>query len=186
VTSTAQTAVSTYLTALQDPNALVNSQALADLKAKLEEATDPLERLMLRQELLDTQEPPSLPVLEAEFITHAKAWADESGITAKVFLIEGVSPSVLRRAGFAVPKTRSAAKAERKPTAKRVTAEQVRAVIPAIGTFTIQQLAARSGATLATVRKIVQQQVDSGRVQQLGVDPTHQGVGRAPVLYQTV
>ncbi len=185
MTSTAQTAVSTYLTALRDPNALVNRQAIADFNAKLEESADPLERLALRQELLNAHVPPSLPVLEAEFITHARAWADERGISPRVFLVEGVSPTVLRRAGFSMPKTRGA-RVDRKPAAKRVTTEQVLAVMPAIGTFTIQQLAARSGATLATVRKIVQQQVDAGKLQQLGTDPTHQGVGRAPVLYQAM
>ncbi|MGH8931800.1 MAG: hypothetical protein ACRDZO_14540 [Egibacteraceae bacterium] len=185
MTSTAQTAVSIYLTALQDPNALVNSQAIADLSAKLEESADPLERLALRQELFNAQEPPSLQVLEAEFITHARAWADERGISPKVFLVEGVSPTVLRRAGFAMPKARGA-RVDRKPAPKRVTAEQVLAVMPTIGTFTIQQLAARSGATMATVRKIVQQQVDGGKLQQLGADPTHQGVGRAPGLYQAM
>lgn len=182
---TAEAAVRSYLVALNDPSALRDEAGLADLQRRLAEATDTITRLELRQRIMDAEEP-QLERYEAEFITHAKDWADEHGITPKAFLAEGVDVAVLRRAGFSVPgRGRGAANATRgrARSRSRVTTGEVRAAIPK-GTFTIKQLQERSGASPAVVRKAVQEEIGEGRVKEIGTDPDHRGPGRAPVLYE--
>jgi hypothetical protein len=175
--SSAESAVRTYLTALQDPSSLRDESSVAALQAKLEKSSDHLERLRLRQELLDL-ESPSIGRYEEDFITHAKAWADENGITTKAFEAEGVPGGVLRKAGL------SAARAGRRGRRRsRVTVDQVRAAIPR-GTFTIKALQDISGASPAVVRKVVADEVAAGRVKEQGSDPDHVGPGRSPVLYK--
>src|SRR5687767_783006 len=97
--SSAETAVRRYLTALRDPSALRDEKTLTSLQSQLQGSADELERLRLRQQILDL-ESPSIEQFENDFVTHAKAWADESGVTAKAFEAEGVPGNVLRRAGL--------------------------------------------------------------------------------------
>jgi hypothetical protein len=149
--------VRSYLTALRDPAALRDDEAITEIEQKIEATDDEIERLKLRQQLLDAKAP-SLERFEAEFITHAKAWADEHGVTAEAFASEGVPTGVLRRAGFRVggrgraPRAASGGTGTRKRT--RVTSDEVRAAIPK-GTFTIKTLQEKSGASPAVVRKVV-------------------------------
>lgn len=189
--SSAEAAVRDYLRAVADPGSLRDDDRIANLNGQIEGATDGLERLRLRQQLLDAQEP-SVGRYEEGFVTHAKAWADETGVTAKAFADEGVSAAVLRRAGFDVggpggrgrgrgrPAGTSGDGSGRKRT--RVTVAQVREAIPA-GTFTIKDLQEASGASPAVVRKVVSEEADAGRLKAQGSDPDHKGPGRAPVLY---
>ena len=174
--SSAESAVSTYLVALQDPSSLRDEASVAALQSKLEKATDHLERLRLRQELLDL-ESPSIGRYEEDFITHAKAWADENGITTKAFEAEGVPAGVLRKAGLATGGRRG------RRTRTRVTVDQVRAAIPR-GSFTVKTLQEISGASPAVVRKVVLDGVADGTLKEQGTDPSHVGPGRAPTLYK--
>ena len=97
--ATQETAVRNYLLSIRNPGALRDESAIARLQSKLEESNDELERLQLRQQLLDS-ESPSLERYEDGFVEHAKQWADGAGISADAFLAEGVPAAVLRRAGF--------------------------------------------------------------------------------------
>jgi hypothetical protein len=182
--TTAETAVQSYLVALKDPSALRDDESLADLQRQLSEARDSLTRLRLQQRIMDAEEP-KLEQYEAAFITHAKDWADENGISSKAFVAEGVDASVLRRAGFNVPGRGRATSAPRSRarTRSRVTTAEVRAAIPQ-GTFTVKQLQQRSGASPAVVRKAIQEEMSEGQVKEIGTDPDHRGPGRAPVLYE--
>lgn len=186
--ATAETAVRDYLRALADPDSLRDDDAIEDLTNRLEKSDDALERLRIRQQLLDLQSP-SIERYEEGFVTYAKAWADEQGIGAKAFTDEGVSNEVLRRAGFDVgprgrrSRSRTAAPATRGPRS-RVSSEEVRAAIPKSGTFTIKSLQDASGASPAIVRKVVSEEESAGRVRNDGTDPDHRGPGRAPVLYR--
>lgn len=180
-------AVRNYLISLKDPGALTDKDQAAELQTKLEQSTDELERLQIRQQLLDIENPP-LDKFEQEFVTHAKAWADANGVSDEAFLAEGVSPNVLRKAGFrtvraGAARAASAARA-RGGRRQRVSADEVRAAIPK-GTFTISKLQDASGASPAVVRRVVQEEVDAGRVQDTGKDPDHRGPGRAPTLYRS-
>lgn len=181
-------AVRDYLRAVKDPSSLRDDSTIADLRKKLEEADDGLERLRLRQQIADA-ESPNLARYEEGFITHAKAWADEMGIGVKAFTEEGVSNDVLRKAGFSLPGRRgrgankSSAASGRAPRRSRVTVDQVRAAIPQ-GGFTIKKLQDVSGASPAVVRKVVVEEEAAGRLVKGGADPDHRGPGRAPVLYR--
>lgn len=184
----AESAVRDYLRALQDPNSLRDDDKIKDLTNSLEKSDDGLKRLRLRQQLMDA-EAPSIDRFEDGFITHAKAWADESGISSKAFTEEGVANDVLRRAGFAVAGGRRGRSVARgaapgpRTRRSRVTAEEVRGAIPG-GAFTIKTLQDASGASPAVVRKVVAEEEQGGRLRSEGTDPDHRGPGRAPVLYR--
>lgn len=181
-------AVSEYLRALKDPNSLRNDETISALEGQLESSPDSLERLRLRQQLLDAQAP-SIDRYEEGFVTHAKAWADDHAISGRAFVEEGVPSDVLRRAGFDVAATggrgrRSGAAAAAGGTRKRrVTVDEVRKAIPST-TFTIKHLQEKSGASPAVVRKVVQEGLDDSSLVNAGTDRDHRGPGRAPVLYQ--
>lgn len=184
--STQEAAVRNYLLSVRNPSALRDEDAIATLNSKLEEATDELERLQLRQQLLDSQTP-SLEKYEDAFVEHAKAWADRTGISAEAFLAEGVDPGVLRRAGFrgvGGGRRRSSGRttSTRSTSRTRVSADEVRAAIPK-GRFTVKDLQERSGASAAVVRRVIQEEVDTGNVTDAGPDPDHSGPGRAPTVY---
>lgn len=180
---TAKSAVRNYLTALRDPSALRDDEKIADLRQRLETTEDAAERVQLRQQILDA-ESPSLERFEDEFVTHAKAWAEEQGVTAKAFEEEGVSNQVLRKAGFAGRRRGGTRRtASTRASRSRVTADEVRKAIPR-GSFTIKTLQERSGASPAVVRKVVNEEEANGRIEKTGTDPDHSGPGRAPTLYR--
>jgi hypothetical protein len=179
--SPSEAAVRNYLAALKDPSSLQDSEKIAELESALESSGDELERLRLRQEIIDAQSPP-VERYEDEFVTHAKEWADRVGITDRAFLEEGVPPQVLRRAGFRVSGGGRGGRRGPGRTRSRVTTEEVRAAIPR-GTFTIKRLQDLSGASPAVVRKVVQEEEAAGRLERAGKDPQHVGPGRSPILY---
>jgi hypothetical protein len=186
--STQENAVRNYLLSVRDPSALRDDTAITDLKAKLEQSGDELERLQLRQQLLD-MESPSLERYEDAFVEHAKAWADKSSISGEAFAAEGVPASVLRRAGFrgvgggGRRRSTTRSSAPRVGTRSRVSADEVRAAIPS-GTFTVKDLQERSGASAAVVRRIISEEVDANRLTIEGPDTDHSGPGRAPTVYK--
>jgi hypothetical protein len=180
-------AVRDYLIALRDPAALRDDAAIADLKTKLDRSDDGLQRVQLRQQLLNLERP-ALEQYEDAFVEHSKAWADQTGISGDAFAAEGVPTDVLRRAGFHVRTTgrrrgRRGASARVTRTRSRVSADEIRAAIPS-GAFTVKDLQERSGASAAVVRRVIQEQVDAGHLARQGVDPNHTGPGRAPSVYQ--
>jgi hypothetical protein len=181
----AEEAVRSYLVALKDPGALRDENAIAELERKITESDDHLERVVMRQQLLEAKAP-TIERFEEDFVTHAKAWADDQGVSASAFAEEGVPAAVLRRAGFRVGGGRRGAKGGTRTGGgqrSRVTVDEVRAAIPK-GSFTIKALQERSGASPAVVRKVVQEELGNGGLTELGADPDHSGPGRAPTLYQ--
>jgi hypothetical protein len=183
----AETAVRDYLRALKDPASLRDEDVINDLTKRLEQSDDALERLRLRQQLLDA-EAPSVERLEEGFVTHAKAWADGTAISVNAFQAEGVAPDVLRRAGFPVTGARRGrggrtATVPQRARRSRVTVDEVRSAIPD-GAFTIKTLQEVSGASPAVVRKVVAEEEAAGQLRSEGTDPDHRGPGRAPVLYR--
>jgi hypothetical protein len=185
VSAAAEEAVRTYLTALKDPASLHDADAVSKLEREIGETDDPIRRLVLQQELLDAQRP-SVERYEEAFTKHAKAWAEEHGVTAEAFASEGVPAAVLRRAGFAVRGGRGRGRPSGRSSSgrrTRVSAEEVRKAIPR-GTFTIRKLEERTGASTAVVRKVVQAEIDAGRVTETGTDRDHSGPARAPTLYR--
>lgn len=188
MTKAQQEAVRNYLTSLRDPLVLRDDDAIAELRTRIDQTDDDVARLKLRQQLLDLQHPPR-EQYEAAFVEHAKAWADDTGVTANAFIAEGVPAEVLRRAGFRGV-TNGGTRRTRRTTARdttprrRVSAAEVRAAIPT-GTFTVKDVQQVSGASAAVVRRVISGEVDAGNVTDQGPDPDHSGPGRAPTIYQS-
>ena len=183
----AERVVREYLTSLKNPSALRDDGQLAALREKLGSSEDDLERLQLRQRIIELENP-STDGYEDKFVTHAKAWADKTGISEMAFLDEGVPPNVLRKAGFRnVGRTATKATATRstqsRSTRTRVSADEVRASIPK-GKFTVKDVQDASGASPAVVRRVVGEEVAAGNVTEVGPDPKHTGPGRAPTVYR--
>lgn len=185
-TPTQDAAVRNYLVSLRDPAALRDDAKIKELQERLGATDDELERLKLRQQIIDAEQP-SIDGLEEAFVTHAKAWADEHGISEKAFLAEGVPARVLRRASFRGLGRRGAGRRRRgaaaAPSRPRVSADEVRKAIPK-GAFTIKQLQEASGGSAAVARRVVNEELEAGRLVEAGTDPDHSGPGRAPSLYK--
>lgn len=178
-------AVREYLLSLRNPSALRDDDKLAELRQRLNETDDDLERLRLRQQILEAENP-ARNGYEDNFITHAKAWADKVGVSDEAFLAEGVPAEVLRKAGFrrvGSGRARTAARPSARGTRRRVSADDVRAAIPKKGTFTVKDVQGASGASPAVVRRALADEVAAGNVNEVGPDPDHSGPGRAPTLY---
>ena len=196
--ATAEESIRSYLLALRDPAALRDEEAIATAREDLDAVDDPIDRLQRREEL-DALLAPSIHRAEDRFIMHAKAWADEVGVSATAFMAEGVSASVLRRAGFVVVgtgsarapgsgrgSTRSGGRARPSPDGRRgrrVTTDEVVGAIPTTA-FTTAQLQELAGASPAVTRKAITRELDAGRLVAEGPDPDHHGPGRAPTLYR--
>lgn len=182
-TGTAEDAVRNYLVALNDPGALRDDDRIAELRQELEQTDDPLERVRLRQQLEEAQSP-SVDRYEKEFITHARAWAEEHGVGSSALADEGVPDVVLRKAGLRRGPGRTSRRRDGGVKRPRVSADEVRAAIPARGTFTIRDLQERTGGSIATVRNVIKEAEQNGVIESQGTDPDHQGPGRAPTLYK--
>lgn len=179
-----ETAVRKYLAALRDPSSLRDEKKIGELEQRLDASTDEVERLKLRQQLHDAKRP-NIQSFEDDFVDHAKGWAEAQGVGEKAFLEEGVTPAVLRRAGFrgvAAGGGRRRTGGTRRPRS-RVSAAEVVAAIPK-SQFTIKQLQERSGASAAIVRRVVQEEASAGRLAAVGTDRSGKGPGRTPTLYK--
>ncbi len=178
-------AVRDYLKFVHDPDALIDRDKVDVLSRKIETVDDPIERLILRAEL-ETVQHVDRTVIEDRFVAHAKAWADERGITVQALVAEGADERLLRRAGFSRPGAFRRRITTSKDERSRASAETIAAAIPTMGTFTIPQLVARTGGSHGTVRKVIADQVNAGQVKQVGTDSAHSGPGRAPTLYERI
>ncbi|MBW3601952.1 MAG: hypothetical protein KY434_04530 [Actinobacteria bacterium] len=181
-----ETAIRNYLVALKDPAALRDEERITRLQQSLDSSDDQLERLQLQQQILDLSNP-SVERFEEEFVTHARAWADKHGISARAFSAEGVPAAVLRKAGFGgVGRGRVARRGTRPAGGRgrtRVRAEDVRAAMPT-RPFTVKQLQETSGASPAVVRRVVREDLEAKALEDAGVEESHAGPGRAPRLYR--
>ena len=189
--SNPEAAVRLYLTYLSDPGALVDQDELARARAAFESEADVIAKLRLAAELDRLQAPDPAAVVK-RFVANAKVFADEEGIPAAAFLELGVPADVLAEAGFEVPARRAAvrpartARASRATGAARVTSEQVRAAALAMPRhFTLNDVSLKAGGGApATIRKVVDELVESGRVAKLGPVPGWSGPGRPPTQYE--
>lgn len=178
-TQTRDEPIRRYLQYLSDPSSIIDRDRVADLQAKLDASSDAVERLTLRQQLDEARSGDDTAVRDA-FVTHAKAWADDHGVSAGAFQAEGVPRDVLADAGLIAKRGRKT----RAPRS-RVTADDVRKALPRKKTerVTVNSLAAKTGASVGTVRAVVKEEVEAGRLREVGSDPDHSGPGRAPILY---
>jgi len=180
-TNVAERAVRQYLQFLEDPDLLVDRQLVEKLQARVDGATDPVDRLLALAEFERARHPMEDGYRKA-FVQYAKAWADNNQVPASAFERLGVPWEVLMDAGIeaAKPIARSG------KGGKSVTTEAVKAV--ALGlpdAFTAADVvAAAGGGSPMTVRKGLAELVESGKLLKLGSAPDWTSPGRAPTLYR--
>lgn len=188
-TPTPEAAVRRYLSWVDDPRSVIDEDAVARAESAFAAATDPLDRLHAAA-AREHARAADVDRIAADFVAHARAYADAEGIPVEAFRALGVDDEVLARAGFDLPLTgrgggraRPAARASRGP---QVSVSQLKST--AAGgpkRFTLSQLADRAGGgSPATVKKAVDELIADGLAAKLGPDPNHQGPGRAPTLYE--
>jgi hypothetical protein len=174
-----------YLSFLADPSASLDSRDIARLEKLVASTADPVEKLRLAAQLEQAKTPDGT-VLQADFIRHARSWADTEGIPASAFRQLGVSDDVLRKAGVLKGgrgvATRRRAAAER--TGRRVTVEDIKAwALTQPDIFTIKDVTQAIGGSLVTANKALQELVVEGTISNLGPAEDHKGPGRAPARF---
>lgn len=170
-----------YLSYLNDPSSVIDHDRVSEVQEQLSNTDDQIERLRLESELDRARSTDGESIAQA-FISVAKAFADSEDITAGAFRRQGVPSEVLSLAGFDVRVSKGAkAPAVR---SQRVNAATVSAhVLGRSGEWTYNDIETSTGASIGTVRKVVDDLVASNKVKSLGADPNHASRGRAPNLF---
>lgn len=187
-------AVRDYLMWITDPSKLIDPEVVATLERAAAAATDPLERLraLSRLELARSVDGERYKL---SFIKYAKSWADANQITPTAFRELGVDDTILRAAGIGLSSSRArarpAAGASGSPRAPRasggsnISSEQIKhEVLTWSEQFVLSDVVGRVGGSPMTVRKAIDDLVESGAVRRLGPAHDHHGRGRAPIVYR--
>ncbi len=183
-----ETAIRNYLLFLEDPTKLVDHELIEKLMAKVKQAGDPIERLMAYAELERAQRTDNNKY-KLDFILHAKGWAEANGVGAAAFRQLGVKDDVLRSAGLVSTDSRRGRKQRRETTSGRssVSVETIKNHVRSVrGRFTLADVYAGVGGSPMTVRKGVQELVDTGTVKRLGPSTEWSGRGRAPIVFEVI
>jgi hypothetical protein len=187
----AEGAVRLYLLYLEDPSKLRDESEIQRKTQAVLEAEDPIDKLKALADLERVAKVDEEP-LRKGFVEHAKAWAEPQGIPVTAFRELQVPDEVLREAGFDVPATSprrrrgggAPASNDGRQRAKAVPVEDIKSyVLQQTGTFVLTDVMNGVGGSPATVRKAVDDLVESGQVERLGPVPDYQGRGRAPIQY---
>jgi hypothetical protein len=182
-TADAENAVRQYLLFLEDPDQLRDAKDIQRKTQAVLDASDPLDKLKAIAELERVANVDEEPLRKA-FTEHAKTWADALSIPLSAFQELKVPDDVLREAGFTIaPRARSRSTGQRQ-RAKAVPVEDIKAyILGQKGTFVLADVTNGIGGSQATIRKAVEELVESGAVEKLGPVPDYSGRGRAPTQY---
>lgn len=186
--SSPEAAVRRYLQWLEDPDSLIDDEAVARAEATVAEAADPLARLHALADLEHARQADSGRVT-GDFVTHALAYSEAESIPIEAFRALGVPDAVLKEAGFGIGVRRGGRRASApRSRAPQVTIEELKAATQRLPKqFTLANVAEEAGGgSTQTVRKAVDELVDAGRARKIGPKPDHHGRGRAPTLYELV
>lgn len=184
-----ETAVRSYLVALDDPAKLIDAARVAELEAAVKSASDPIDKLKALS-MLERARDVNIASYQLGFIQYAKQWATENSIPPSTFSTFGVDESTLKAAGLLSKSHRTNGGSRgvsemRAPRSKSVSASRIKDhVATRTGTFTLGDIEAAVGGSPMTLRKAIGELVDDGAVKKLGTDPGHSGRGRAPILYE--
>jgi hypothetical protein len=185
-------AVRRYLVYLEDPSRLIDQAAVESQTARAKAIVDPIERLhayagLERIRTVDGE------TLTQAFVGVALGWATEHSIPVAAFRELGVPDATLKAAGFELGRrgrTTDTARPRQRPVgtaaqwAKRVSVDSIQDVMRAFSEpFTLAEVAAKTGGSVATVRKAAEALCTSGELVKRGPDPRHASRGRAPILY---
>lgn len=183
--NTPRSAVERYLNWLEDPESIIDKEAVEAARRRFLSESDPISRLHAAAEVAKVETADENAIVEA-FITHARAYADSEGIPVAAFQALNVPDDVLERAGFSLaPTGRGRRRTRRRGQRPSVSAETLKATVAEMPEkFTLAQLADRAGGgSPGTVKKAIDELIAEGRAERLGPDPNHTGRGRAPTLY---
>lgn len=185
-------AVRRYLLWLEDPESIVDADAVARAEAAVADATDPLARLHALADLEHARSADSQAVVD-DFVAHARAYAEAESIPLAAFQAAGVPDEVLRRAGIGGGRggrrSRGAGVGgSGGGRAARVSIDDLKAAAQRLPKqFTLADVAREAGGgSPQTVRKAVDELIEAGRARSLGPKPDHHGRGRAPTLYELI
>lgn len=185
----AEGAVRRYLQFVADPSSLVDHAAIAELERQAQETSDPIEKLKVlsrleRARAVDGER------TKIDFIRYAKEWADANEISPAAFTALGVDDQLLLAAGIGA-RERSNGGTRRPPVrnaterAGNVTTAQIKqAVAQWTDEFVLADVVTKVGGSPITVRKALDELVESGSVVNLGPKQHHDGRGRAPFVYR--
>ncbi len=191
----AEAAVRQYLTYLEHPDDLLDPDEISRLEKAVDTAPDPLAKLRAIG-ALETARRVDGSTFRADFVRHARTWAEQEGVPVSAFTQLGVSDEVLTEAGLLAgggAAARGRGRGRRRPAerdgaprqrAAPVPVENIKGLVPA-GKFTVRQLEELSGGSPATVRKALGELIEAGSVEELGAASDWTGRGRAPMVYQT-
>jgi hypothetical protein len=188
ISADAEGAVRRYLLYLDDPSKLRDETEIQKKTQVVLDAVDPIDKLKAIADLKRVAQVDEAPLREG-FIANAKEWAGANQIPVTAFRELDVPDDVLRAAGFEVPaggpaRRRPSASAEPRQRAKSVPVDEIKAfVLAQSGTFVLADVQTGAGGSPATVRKAVEELVESGQVERLGPLAGYNGRGRAPIQY---
>ena len=177
-TTNPEAAVRRYLNYLSDPTSVIDHDRVEEVQAELSATDDQIERLRLESELDRVRSTDGESVVR-EFISVAKQFAEEEDITADAFRRQGVPTEVLAQAGFGTKGGKATSARSQRVNAATVAAH----VQGRSGTWTYNDIESGTGASIGTVRKVVDDLVAAKKVKSLGPDPDHASRGRAPNLF---
>ena len=174
--------IRTYLKMLDDPAALVDTQAIAHLEDAVRSATDPIDKLKALA-ALNKAKTPDVDFYKTGFVQHARAWAEANEVPFDAFAALGVSRDVLRSAGLVGGGRQRAA--TKSASRKSVSASEIESELRRLeGVFTLADVARDIGGSPMTVRKAVEKLVAEGQIIRLGPTPNWTGRGRAPLQFR--
>lgn len=184
-------AITAYLTYLENPKSLVDQETITRLEGEVQATADPLGKLKALA-ALDRARNVDPGTYREGFVTNAFEWAQTEGVPASAFRDMGVSDDVLYEAGFDVARrakrTGGKASTSRNPRAPRhapVRSEDVQSwVLDQREPFTMSQVTSGTGASPVTVKNVVGDLVDNGKVVNMGQAPNWTQRGRVPTLYR--
>jgi len=185
-------AVRLYLMYLENPEALRNEAEIKRLEEDAARSKDPIDRARALAALHRARDVDGA-TFRADFVKHAKTWADDNDIPAAVLSEMGVPHADLVEAGLLAPKappvriTRLPRVGPPKTRAKQVRLETIVHYVRGLtGTFVLSDIQKDVGGSPMTVRKAVEELVRSGEVERLGPQEHWSGKGRAPNVYRRV
>lgn len=180
-------AVRRYLLWLEDPTSIIDADAVSRAEAAVAAAPDPLARLHALADLEHAQASDAEGVT-ADFVAHAKDYAEAQSIPSGAFEALGVPAEVLRQAGLTGGRGRRGSRSsggggQRAP---KVSIDELKAAVRRLPKqFTLADVAREAGGgSPQTVRKAVDEMIEAGQARNLGPKPDHDGRGRAPTLYE--
>jgi hypothetical protein len=163
-TTDPEDAVRTYLTFLADPESVVDQDEVSRLRAKVDDARDPIDRLKGLAALHKAQSADG-DTLEQAFVEHAKEWAALQHIPATAFQQLGVPDNVLQQAGIIIvsgrrgrgaakaPASAARASTQRRPMVK---ADRLEAGILALDEpFSVRDVSEKVGGSPVTVKAAI-------------------------------